>query len=63
MGAREKLNSASLYGILVIAGLAGLLTRSWGVFFLLAAALTMGAILGGDIRLVPQPRRPRRRRR
>jgi hypothetical protein len=34
MGARQKLNQAYVNGSLITAGVLGLLTQSWAVFFL-----------------------------
>ena len=50
MGARHKLNSAALHGVLIVAGLIALVTNSWTVFCLAAAALLATAVHSGDIR-------------
>jgi len=50
MSARRKLNQAHLNGVLLIAGVAAFLFGSWEVFLLLVVLLTIGAIIGGDIR-------------
>lgn len=51
MGARKKLNSASLLGSLLLAGIAGLATGSLTVFLIAAVALVALSIHAGDIRL------------
>ena len=51
MSARHKLNQANLNGVLLIAGVAAFLFGAWEVFLLLAVLLTIGAIIGGGIRL------------
>ena len=51
MSARHKLNSAYLAGSLVIAGAAGALTKSWIVFFIVAAVLIAFSVHDGGIRL------------
>ena len=55
MGARDKLNSAHITGILVLAGFMGLAFQSWGTFILIAMIGTAIAINNGDLR--PQPMR------
>ncbi len=60
MGARKKLNSASLLGSLLLAGMAGLATGSPTVFLIAAVVLVALSIQAGDIRL--RRRRGRRRR-
>jgi len=50
MSARHKLNTAYFQGTAVIAGVIGLATGSWMVFFLALAVLVAGCIHGGDIR-------------
>lgn len=55
--ARQKLNSAYINGVLLIAGVAGVITESWGVFFVVADVLTFTSITVGEIRLSKQNRR------
>jgi hypothetical protein len=50
MGAREKLNGAFFNGALFLAGVAGLLTRSWAVFLLTFIVAIVLACCGDDIR-------------
>jgi len=50
MGARHKLNLAYLNGALVIATIAGLAMKSWGVFWLVALLFYICAIRAGNIR-------------
>jgi hypothetical protein len=53
MGARNKLNWACINGALLVAGCAGLMTHSWGVFWVaLIVAIAIGCA-GGDIRPTP----------
>ncbi len=62
MGARQRLNSLYLIGVLVIAAIIGGAFSSWSVFFIVTGALTGIAIHGGDIRLSPKtPQRTSRR--
>ncbi|QDU59569.1 hypothetical protein Pan216_03990 [Planctomycetes bacterium Pan216] len=49
--ARNKLNAATIQGIVLIAGVFALLTRSWIVFLLLAIVLAGTSFLSGDIRI------------
>jgi hypothetical protein len=51
VGARTKLNQATLYGIAMISGVVGALAQSWIVFMVAAAVLAAGSLHGGDIRL------------
>jgi len=51
MGARNKLNSASVHGALAVAALVGAVTGSWGVFLLASAVLVATSLHSGDIRL------------
>jgi hypothetical protein len=53
--ARQKLNDAYVNGTLIVAAVAGLVCKSWTVFFVASAALVIGAIYCGDVR--PGPRR------
>ena len=50
MSARHKLNTAYFQGAIVIAGVVGLATASWKIFFLALAVLMAGGLYGGDIR-------------
>ena len=50
MGARQKLNSATVFGCLLIAGLVGLVTESPFVAAVTAAVLIAGAWNDGSIR-------------
>ena len=48
--ARHKLNSASMMGTLVVAGLLGGLAGSWLVFLVAALVMAAAAVHAGDIR-------------
>jgi hypothetical protein len=50
MGARNKLNVAHMNGILIVAGLAGLLTGSWLVFAVGFVILVILGVHSGGIR-------------
>ena len=50
MGARNKLNAAHMNGIVIIAGLAGLLTGSWPVFVVGLVILVILGVHTGGIR-------------
>jgi hypothetical protein len=50
MGARHKLNTAAINGILVVAGAIAFFCQSWTVFWVLVAILGASAIHSGDIR-------------
>jgi hypothetical protein len=50
MGAKQKLNSAHLWGALVIAGLVGLVTQSWTVFLVALTGVIVVDVIAGDIR-------------
>lgn len=67
MGARQRLNSLYLFGVLIVAAIFGVVVHSWGVFLLVAGTLTSLLLHGGDIRPTPssppQRHRPRRSRR
>jgi hypothetical protein len=54
--ARHKLNSATIHGALVIAGIVALLIGSWPVFLVVLAVLVATAIHSGDIRIGPRRR-------
>ena len=49
--ARHKLNSAVISGITILAGLLGLVTQSWGVFFVAFAVLAACSLLDKSLRL------------
>ena len=57
MGARHKLNQAYFNGSLLIAGVVGLATESFGLFVVILAVLVMSSLHSGDIRTKPQNRR------
>src|SRR5947209_11286721 len=50
MSARQKLNRAYMNGSLIIAGIAGLATGSWGVFFITSGILVALNMVSGEIR-------------
>jgi hypothetical protein len=50
MGAKRKLNSASFLGAVLVGGLLGGLTGSWGVFWVSTVALLIAGYHAGDIR-------------
>lgn len=50
MSAKHKLNSANFLGVLVVAGLLGGVTGSWGVFWIATVSLSVAAYHAGDIR-------------
>jgi len=50
MGARDKLNSAYTAGCLTVAGLFGLATESWTMFFVALVVLLGLSVNNGDIR-------------
>jgi hypothetical protein len=50
LSARHKLNAAWLRWAGLLAGLAGLVTQSWPVFFVVLALLVAAALAAGDIR-------------
>jgi hypothetical protein len=54
VGARQKLNSATVFGCQLIAGLIGSVTESWFIAAVTAAILIAGAWNDGSIR--PQGR-------
>jgi hypothetical protein len=51
MSAREKLNSAYVVGVVVLAGLCGLIADSGPVFFITAGAIFIVSLQSGRIRL------------
>jgi len=64
MGARQRLNSLYLIGVLMAAAVIGGALQSWSVFIVSAAILTATLVYGGDIRPTPQSsRRTRNTRR
>lgn len=50
MGARQKLNTVSVLGILVIASILGCVSHSWLVFIVAAVVLLVLGCCSGDIR-------------
>ncbi|MEK6237697.1 MAG: hypothetical protein N2C14_23560 [Planctomycetales bacterium] len=50
MHARKAVNVSVVNGAMLVAGLLGLLTNSFTVFFVVALALVFGAVYRGDIR-------------
>ncbi len=54
--AKDKLNAASIRGIVLVAGVIALLLKSWSVFWLLVAILLATSAMAGDIRF-KTPRR------
>lgn len=56
MGARQKLNQAALNSCVIIGGLAGVLSRSWLVFFIATAVLVSLSLHSGEIRPNPTER-------
>ncbi len=50
MGARQKLNDAYIVGSIFVATAVGYLFGSWIVFFVVAIALILLSLLGGNIR-------------
>ena len=59
MGARKKLNSAYLTGSVLIAGLIGYASGSWGILVLALAVLIGANLLSGDVRLDQRKKRRR----
>jgi len=56
---RDKINSQHLLGSIGIAALLGVVSGSWAIFVLIAAALIGASMATGEIRL-PQNRRGRK---
>ena len=54
MGARQRLDSAYLTGILLIAAVIGGATNSWAIFLVVTGVLIVASIHGGDIRISPK---------
>ncbi len=50
MGARQKLNVANIYGVLILAGVVGWVTGSWAVFLIAGGVLLICAFYEGGIR-------------
>jgi hypothetical protein len=50
LGAKHKLNAASVNGSLFFAGAIGLATESWGIFLLAFLIFVATSIWAGDIR-------------
>jgi len=50
MSARHKLNSASIQGAFIVAGIAGWAFGSWSVFLIAIAILLVCSMHSGDIR-------------
>ena len=50
MGARQKLNEASVFGSIVVAGVIGFATDSWTIFAIATAVLLIAVVYNGDIR-------------
>ena len=55
MGARTKLNSAYLVGILLVSALVGAVFQSWLAFFIFAGVTVALAFHAGEVRLSPVP--------
>lgn len=62
MGARQRLNSLYLGGVLIVAAVIGGSAQSWIVFLVVAGLLTSLLVQGADIRFTPTTRHPRKRR-
>jgi hypothetical protein len=62
MSARQKLNALNFYGCLIVAGIVGLMTRSWTLLLVALAVTLVSSVHAGDIRLRPGPRHSGRRR-
>ena len=62
MGARTRLNSLYLIGVLMVAAIIGGVAQSWIVFLVVAGVLTSLLVHGADIRFTPTTRHPRKRR-
>ena len=58
MGARQRLNAASINGAAIVATVLGMICESWTVFFLVLALLVWGAFCSRDIRLTSDRRHP-----
>ncbi len=50
VGARQKLNVANVYGVLILAGIVGWLTGSWTVCLIAGGVLLISALYEGGIR-------------
>jgi hypothetical protein len=53
MAARSKLNRFYVYSCIGLASLAGLLSGSWMIFFVVLALTIAGSVHGGEIRVRP----------
>ena len=62
MGARTRLNSVYLTGVLLVAAIIGGVAHSWIVFLVVAGVLTSLLVHGADIRFTPTTRHPKKRR-
>ena len=62
MGARQRLNSVYMIGVLMVAAVIGGIAQSWIVFLVVAGVLTALMVHGGDIRSSPTTRHPKKRR-
>jgi len=49
--AKDKLNAASIRGVVLVAGVVALLLKSWSIFWLLVVILLLTSVMAGDIRL------------
>jgi hypothetical protein len=58
MGARHKLNTAYVWGCLVISSLFGIAAGSWSFFWVILVVTISGCYLAGDIRTQPAARPP-----
>jgi hypothetical protein len=63
MGARDKLNWASVNGAILFAGCAGLMTGSWAVFWVVLIVVIVIGLCGGNIRPTPGGSAPGHRER
>lgn len=52
MNARKKLNTAHIYGALLVAAVVGVAFESWLVFLIVGGGFVFGAVYAGDIRPV-----------
>ena len=60
MGARKKLNEASLNHALLVSGVVGFMCGSWVVFLVVLGVMLFGAFHSEDIRLKPKGKGRRR---
>ena len=54
--AKDKLNAASIRGVVLFAGVVAVLLKSWSIFWLLVAILLATSVIAGDIRFKRQRR-------